>query len=81
MIEKYDLIAGSIEDVREYIESLETFKHWGFCKDYHSQVKRLLARNVLFDHIGAVMYQGEDEDGAVVFHAAFVAITTPNRFL
>lgn len=74
MIQKFDLIAGSSSEIKVYIESLDSFHMWQIGKTYEDQVKRLLDRNVLGNHIGGITYQGINEDG-VVIHAAFVAIT------
>jgi hypothetical protein len=74
MIKKFDLIAGPEKDIKEYIESLDTFDCWQIGKTYYTQIERLLARPVLGRHIGAVTYQSRNDDGTVSIHAAFIAI-------
>ena len=81
MVKIFELITGSANDVCSYIEKLETFESWQMGKDFYSQIERLLSRDCLMEHIGAVTYQGRDKLGYIVIHAAFVAITTPNIFL
>lgn len=74
MIKKFDLIAGSKKEIREYIENLDTFEKWQICKSYNTQVKYLLSRKCNMNHIGAITYQGLNENNQVVIHAAFAAI-------
>jgi hypothetical protein len=74
MIKKFDLISGSIEEVKEYIEGLDNFNRWQFGKSYEYQIRQLLSRDCLMAHIGGVTYQSMDVDGLVTIHAAFVAI-------
>jgi hypothetical protein len=74
MIRKFDLITGSIYEIKEYIEGLDTFDSWQLGKEFYSQLENLLSRDCMFKHIGPVTYQGTDSDGLVVIHAAFVAI-------
>lgn len=73
MIKKFDLIAGTKEEIRDYIERDNTFFQWQLGKDYNSQIERLLNRSGFANHIGAVTYQGVCDDG-VVIHGAFVAV-------
>lgn len=74
MIQKFDLIAGNRKEVREYIESLDHFDSWQFGKSYDDQIDRLLKRDGLMRHIGAVTYQSRNDDGLATIHAAFVTI-------
>jgi virulence-associated protein VapD len=81
MIQKFDLIAGSVEDIREYIESLDTFDSWQLGKNYYDQIDNMLDRPGLQNHIGAVTYQERDSDKGVTIHAAFIAIAKqPMKF-
>jgi len=74
MIQKFDLISGSVDEIKEYIEGLDTFYSWQLGKDFYSQVERLLSRDCLFKHIGPVTYQERKSDGYVTIHAAFIGI-------
>lgn len=74
MIQKFDLIAGTKEEIRNYIESLDHFDSWQFGKSYEDQVKRLLNRDVLMRHIGAITYQSRNVDRTATIRAAFIAI-------
>jgi hypothetical protein len=75
MIKKFDLIAGKREELQEYIENLDSFDSWQIGKSFDHQVENfLLSREVMFRHIGPITYQGKDNLGQVVIHAAFVAI-------
>ena len=74
MIQNFDLIAGNKKEVREYIESLDSFDSWQIGKSYDDQINALLSRNVLHRHIGGVTYQGRTDEGLITIHAAFIAI-------
>jgi len=80
MIKKFELIAGTLDEVKEYIENLETFSSWQIFKSFDSQIQKMFLREDSMRHIGVVTYQGLCDDG-VVIHATFVAITKPNIFL
>jgi hypothetical protein len=81
MIQKFDLIAGSIDEIKEYIEGLDTFDSWQLGKGLYSQVENLLSRDCLFKHIGPVTYQGRNSDRSVIIHAAFIAVErNPYKF-
>jgi hypothetical protein len=74
MIQKFELIAGTMEEVQKYIEQLPNFHSWQIGKMYDPQIERMLSRDGPMSHIGFVTYQQMTEDG-IVIHAAFVAIT------
>lgn len=80
MIKKFDLIAGSEEEIKQYIESLDTFDSWQIGKDYYTQIERLLTRPGFGSHIGFVTYQERKPDGCVTIHAAFIAINNYKYF-
>ncbi len=74
MIKRFDLIAGSVNEIEEYIEGLDTFDSWQLGKDFYSQIERLMSRDCFLEHIGAVTYQERDHEGLVTIHAAFIAV-------
>ena len=81
MIKKFEFISGTFDEVYEYIIDLPDFDSWMIGKSYDDQVKQLLSRECKFNHIGPIIYQVRNEDGSISLEAAFVALTTPNRFL
>ncbi len=79
MIKKFDLIAGTKEEIKEYIENLSNFKMWQFGKSYNSQIDSMFRQTHLSKHIGFVTYQGENENSEVIINAVFIAVLNKNR--
>lgn len=77
MILELPLIAGTVEEIFNYILDLEEFEMWMPGKDFKDQIK-VISENKW--RVGPITYFTRSADGRGV-NARWVVITTPNRFL
>jgi len=78
MIKAFPLVAGTVEEIFNYILDRKDFEMWMPNKDFKDQIEDV-ANNKW--RVGPIMFFTRNADRSRSVAAQWVVITTPNRFL